>query len=336
MDRTVSELELRLNPRAVSPGGPTCSIALENLRGDERAALGIDGSVWNGRIEDLHSVPGELGTLLAEAIGRALTVWTGPPEIMGVLNVTPDSFSDGGRFDDLKRAIARGRELREAGAAIIDVGGESTRPGSEPVPEAEERRRVLPVVEALAGDGITVSIDTRKAAVAHAALGAGATIVNDVSALADPAMAPLVAGAGASVILMHMKGTPKTMQDDPHYDDVVSEVARFLRGTAKKALSEGIAADKIFIDPGIGFGKRLEHNLELLRRLPELRSLGFPLVVGPSRKRFIGDVLDRPVERRLFGTAAAVTAAVLRGARWVRVHDVAEMRDVVQMAARLR
>lgn len=256
--------------------------------------------------------------------------------ILGILNVTPDSFSDGGRFADADAALAHARAMRAAGADWIDVGGESTRPGAAPVPADEERRRVLPIVEALAADGIPVSIDTRKADVARAAVAAGARMINDVSALGDPAMARVAADARVELVLMHMRGTPETMQDDPRYDDVVAEVSDFLRAAAKKALSAGVAADRIWLDPGIGFGKRLEHNLELLRRLAELRRLGFPLLVGPSRKRFLGEVLDRPADRRLFGTAAAVAAAVLRGADAVRVHDVAEMADVVRVAERLR
>lgn len=256
--------------------------------------------------------------------------------VMGILNVTPDSFSDGGRFADAATAVEAGLAMRRDGADWVDVGGESTRPGAAPTSPEEELRRVLPVVEALAGQGVAVSIDTRKASVARAALAAGARRVNDVSALADPQMAPAVAAAGASVILMHMQGTPETMQQDPQYGDVVGEVSAFLRAAAKKALSAGVAADRILVDPGIGFGKRLEHNLELLRRLAELRSLGYPIVVGTSRKRFLGEILGRPVDGRLFGTAGSVAAAVLRGADVVRVHDVAAMADVVRVADRLR
>jgi dihydropteroate synthase len=325
MHRVITDLELRLNPLARADG----SVALENLE----PADGIRGPVWQGRPDE---VPGPLGALLADTLRRAREPLDGPTQVMGILNVTPDSFSDGGRFVEPARAIEQGRRMWAAGAAIIDVGGESTRPGAEPVDPAEERRRVLPVVEALARERITVSIDTRRASTARAALEAGATIINDVSALADPEMAPLAARAGASVILMHMQGEPRTMQEAPAYEDVVSEVARFLRIAAKKALSAGVPADRIRVDPGIGFGKRLEHNLELLRRLPELRSLGFGLVVGTSRKRFIGEILDRPVERRRWGTAASVAAAVLRGARCVRVHDVEEMIEVVRLADRLR
>ena len=256
--------------------------------------------------------------------------------ILGILNVTPDSFSDGGRFVETAAALEHARAMRAAGADWIDVGGESSRPGAAPVAADEERRRVLPIVEALAGDGIPVSIDTRRAAVAREAVAAGARMINDVSALGDPEMAPAAAAAGVELVLMHMRGTPETMQADPRYGDVVAEVAEFLGAAAKKALSAGVAADRIWVDPGIGFGKRLEHNIEILRRLAEFRRLGFPLLVGTSRKRFIGEILDRPVERRLFGTAASVAAAVLRGADAVRVHDVAEMADVVRLAERLR
>lgn len=256
--------------------------------------------------------------------------------VMGILNVTPDSFSDGGRFSTARKAVARGLRMREEGADIVDVGGESTRPGSEGVAVEEELRRTIGVVERLAARGVVVSIDTQKAAVAREALAAGAKIVNDVSALGDPEMAAVAARAGAAVVLMHMKGRPRTMQVRPRYGDVVAEVKRFLRARMKKALGAGISADRIVVDPGIGFGKTLEHNLELLRRLDELGALGAPTLVGPSRKRFLGAVTGRSVEERAFGTAAAVAAAALRGAAIVRVHDVRDMADVVRLIDRLR
>lgn len=243
---------------------------------------------------------------------------------MGVVNVTPDSFSDGGRYLDPAAAIRHGEELVRDGAEILDVGGESTRPGADPVGEAEELRRVVPVVEALAGKGL-VSIDTSKVAVAEAAIGMGATIVNDVTALrGDPEMAGLCAAKGVGVVLMHMPGNPRTMQDDPRYDDVVDDIRAFLAERAGAAVAAGIAEERIWLDPGIGFGKTLEHNLELLRRLGELRELGRPLVVGASRKSFIGKVDGSAVDERIGGSLAAAALAAAEGADVLRVHDVAE------------
>lgn len=253
--------------------------------------------------------------------------------VMGILNVTPDSFSDGGKWVDVDRAVARGLEMRAQGADIVDVGGESTRPGAPPVGADEEMRRVLPVIERLGG---RISIDTSKAVVAEAALRAGARIVNDVTALRDPRMARVVARAGAAVILMHMKGSPRTMQKNPRYRDVVRDISDFLRRRLRRALSAGIPRDRILVDPGIGFGKRPEHNLEILRRLSEFRRLGCPIAIGTSRKSFIGQVLGRDVHERLAGTAATVAAAVLRGADLVRVHDVKEMADVARMSDALK
>ncbi|MGE0067498.1 MAG: dihydropteroate synthase, partial [Solirubrobacterales bacterium] len=236
------------------------------------------------------------------------------PRLMGVVNVTPDSFSDGGLFLDPDAAIAHGRELADQGAAILDVGGESTRPGSKPVPEAEELARVLPVVEALAGDGATVSIDTSKSGVAAAALDAGAAIVNDVTALrGDSEMAELCAERGATVVLMHMRGDPRTMQDAPSYDDVVAEVTDFLSARLEVAVAAGIGPERIWLDPGIGFGKTAEHNLELLRRLPQLAELGRPLVVGTSRKSFLGKFDGSPAGERLGGTIATAVLAAASG-----------------------
>jgi dihydropteroate synthase len=256
---------------------------------------------------------------------------------MGVLNVTPDSFSDGGLWTDPDRAVRRARRLAREGADWIDVGGESTRPGADPVPLREELRRVIPVVEALAAEGLAVSVDTMKAGVAREALRKGARIVNDVTALrGDRAMARTCADAGARVVLMHMQGTPRTMQAAPAYGDVVAEVRAFLAARADFALRAGISRDNIFTDPGIGFGKTPEHNLDLLRRLDELVADGRPVVVGTSRKSFIGRALGRGVGDRAFGTAATVAAAVLKGAAVVRVHDVREMADVARMSARLR
>jgi dihydropteroate synthase len=254
---------------------------------------------------------------------------------MGVLNVTPDSFSDGGAFLEPDAAVAHGRQLAAEGADMIDVGGESTRPGAEPVPAGEELRRILPVVERLAEEAeAPISIDTRKAEVARAGLAAGATFVNDVSALrGDPDMAPVVGAAGADLCLMHMRGEPGTMQDDPRYDDVVAEVRSFLEERLAFAVAEGIPEGRIWLDPGIGFGKTLDHNLELLRRLGEIVAIGCPVIVGASRKRFIGALTGRPEGERLAGSLAAAVVACDRGAAMVRVHDVAATREALAVAA---
>jgi len=257
--------------------------------------------------------------------------------LMGVVNVTPDSFSDGGRFLDPAAAIAHGRALVGEGADIVDVGGESTRPGAAPVDEEEEHRRVLPVVEGLVGAGAIVSVDTVKLEVARAALDAGAGYVNDVTAFrAAPGMAALVAGRGATCCLMHMRGEPRTMQDDPRYEDVVSEVKAFLEERLAFAVGEGVAEEKIHLDPGIGFGKTAAHNLELLRRLPELAALGRPVVIGTSRKSFLGRIASGPpraVDARMPGTIATNVLALAAGARVFRVHDVAPIRDALTVAA---
>lgn len=253
-------------------------------------------------------------------------------QIMGIVNVTPNSFSDGGRFLDPARAIEHGRALAAEGADILDVGGESTRPGAEAVPAEEERERVLGVVEGLAGGGVPISIDTSKANVAAAAIDSGATIVNDVTACSDPEMAPLCAERGVELILMHMLGTPRTMQADPTYDDVVADVGAFLVERAERASAAGVAADRIMVDPGIGFGKTVTHNLELLARLGELAELGYPIVVGASRKSFIGKLSGREVSDRLGGSVAAAVAGAANGAEVVRVHDVAATRDALMVA----
>lgn len=249
---------------------------------------------------------------------------------MGIVNVTPDSFSDGGLFFDADAAVEHGRRLVAEGADVLDVGGESTRPGAEPVDAGEEKRRVLPVIEGLArATGVPISVDTTKAEVARAALDAGASIVNDVSAgRFDPDMLPLVAERGVPVVLMHMRGEPRTMQQDPVYRDVVGEVSAFLAERARGARALGVPASRIVIDPGFGFGKTREHNLVLLRRLRELTRLGYPVLAGTSRKSFIGLTLDLPVEERIEGTAATVALAVAAGAAILRVHDVGPMRRV--------
>lgn len=254
-------------------------------------------------------------------------------KLMGVVNVTPDSFSDGGLYLDPGAAIEHGRELEVVGAEILDVGGESTRPGAEEVPLEEELRRVVPVIEGLAGGGAEISVDTSKAAVAAAALEAGATIVNDVTALrGDPEMAGLCADRGATVVLMHMLGSPRTMQENPVYEDVVAEVAAFLRERLEAAVAAGIPAERIWLDPGIGFGKTAEHNLELLRRLGELRGLGRPLVIGTSRKSFIGRLDGSDAGERLGGTIASSVLAAAEGADVLRVHDVAEVGQAMAVA----
>jgi dihydropteroate synthase len=256
--------------------------------------------------------------------------------IMGVVNVTPDSFSDGGLYLDAEAAVAHARELEAEGADILDVGGESTRPGAEPVAADEELRRVVPVIEALAagGTGAQISIDTMKLAVADAAVAAGATYVNDVTAFrADPEIAGLVAERGLDCCLMHMRGAPRTMQRDPVYEDVVSEVKAFLEERLAFAVAAGIAEERIQLDPGIGFGKTVAHNLELLRRLDELVALGRPVVIGTSRKSFLGRLTGREVGDRLAATIATNVLAFERGASVFRVHDVGPVRDALAVAA---
>jgi dihydropteroate synthase len=257
------------------------------------------------------------------------------PAVMGVVNVTPDSFSDGGLFLDARAAVAQGLELAAAGADVLDVGGESTRPGSDPVPLEVELERVLPVIEGLvAGTDVPVSIDTVKAEVAVRAIAAGASFVNDVTALRhDPDMAAVVADAGVPVCLMHMLGEPKTMQDDPRYDDVVAEVAQFLAERVAVARASGIDPELICIDPGIGFGKTLEHNLSLLRHLDRIAHVGPPVLVGASRKSFLGRLTGEPEEGREFATVAVNLDAVRRGAWMLRVHAVKPTRDALALAA---
>ncbi|MGA3360827.1 MAG: dihydropteroate synthase [Solirubrobacteraceae bacterium] len=256
--------------------------------------------------------------------------------IMGVLNVTPDSFSDGGRYLEVANAIEHGLELAAQGASIIDVGGESTRPGAGGVELREELRRVIPVIEGLRDAGLqaTISIDTSKLEVARAALDAGATFVNDVTAFrAAPEMAALVAERGAECSLMHMQGEPRTMQDEPRYDDVLGEVREFLRERLAFAMEAGIARERIAVDPGFGFGKTVAHNLELLDRLDELALLGAPILIGTSRKSFLGALTGRGEHDRLAATIATNVIGLLRGASVFRVHDVAAVRDALAVAA---
>ncbi len=256
------------------------------------------------------------------------------PGLMGIVNVTPDSFSDGGTYLEAAAAIAHGRAMVAEGASIVDVGGESTRPGAEPVETDEELSRVMPVVRGLRG--VPVSIDTRHAGVAEEALRSGACLVNDVSAGGDPRMFPVVARAGAGILLMHMRGEPRTMQEAPRYDDVVAEVEAYLLGRAREAVAAGIARERILIDPGIGFGKSLDQNLALLRALPRLAAHGFPVAVGISRKRMLGELAGRPVAERGAATVASTAIAVLLGATLVRVHEVAPNLDALRVAAQWR
>jgi dihydropteroate synthase len=250
--------------------------------------------------------------------------------VMGILNCTPDSFYPSSRNATVKEAMRTAREMIEAGVDIIDVGGESTRPGSEPVEAEEEIRRVIPVIQALRGESdIIISVDTRKKDVAERALDAGADIINDISGLHhNEDLARLVARRGVPIVLMHMRGTPKTMQKNPGYKNTISEILRELQPAIASAIGAGIAPEMIIIDPGIGFGKRIQDNLRIIKELASLRSLSFPILVGLSRKGFIGEILDRPVEKRLIGTVTANTLAILNGANIIRVHDVA---DAVQM-----
>lgn len=266
----------------------------------------------------------------------------GGPFVVGILNVTPDSFSDGGRFEQPGQAVDAACRMVDEGADVIDIGGESTRPGSAYVSAEEQIRRVCPVTEELgrrlmAPDAPAISVDTRLASVARAALNAGATIVNDISALADPEMGPLVADRKAAIVLMHMKGTPADMQTHPVYEDVIEEIRHFFQERMARALAAGILQERVILDPGIGFGKTTNHNLRILKNLARFRELGAPLLVGPSRKRFIGEILNLPLPLdRLHGTLASVAATVLAGAECVRVHDVGPARQVADLSAAIR
>ena len=272
--------------------------------------------------------------MLLRCADRELDLAT--PVVMGVLNITPDSFSDGGHFVDHPAALARALRMLEQGATIVDIGGESTRPGATPVSAEEELQRVIPVVRALVARGALVSIDTSKPEVIHAALEAGAQIVNDVYALRRPGALEAAAQGSAAVCVMHMQGEPRSMQRAPHYDDVVREVAGFLAGRVAACESAGIARDRILVDPGFGFGKTVAHNLELLRNLTEIAPPGLPILAGLSRKSMLAALTDRPVEARLAGSLALAFAALEGGARIIRCHDVAETCDVVKVWTALR
>ena len=255
---------------------------------------------------------------------------------MGVVNVTPDSFSDGGRFADTGRAIEHGLRLKEEGADVVDVGGESTRPNAQPVPLDEELRRVIPVIEALVRAGAAVSVDTLKPAVMRAAIEAGCSVVNDVNGFRGPGALEAVRDADVGVVAMHMQGEPRTMQQAPRYGDVVQEVADFLRERAQALEAAGIAGARIVLDPGFGFGKTLEHNRALFRGLPAIAALGYPVLAGVSRKKMIGDLTGRAQGERLAGSVAAALLAVQNGARVVRVHDVRETVDAIKVWMELR
>jgi len=254
---------------------------------------------------------------------------------MGILNVTPDSFSDGGAYFTVDQALSHARQMHADGADIIDIGAESSRPGAQPIEEAEEIRRLIPVLEAVhEAVPIPISVDTTKAAVARRAIQAGATIINDISALrGDSSMSSLIAETGVAVVLMHMKGTPQTMQQAPHYENVVEEVIVFLRERAQAAIGYGIRGSQIILDPGFGFGKLREHNLQLLAEFHMLTNLGYPVLAGVSRKQFIGHLVQQPVHERVHGTAGAVAVAVLKGAQIIRVHEVRAMRETASVVS---
>jgi dihydropteroate synthase len=273
-----------------------------------------------------------------EARGRTILAGDDPvPKVMGIVNATPDSFSDGGRFAGPEEAIAHARRLIDEGAELLDIGGESSRPGSDPVPLDEELRRVLPVIEALASAGVPLSIDTTKAEVARRALAAGAVIVNDITAMGgDPDMANVAAEAGAGIVLMHMRGVPRTMQIDPRYDDVVGEVFGYLDDRVEWAEAKGIPRERIAVDPGIGFGKTMVHNLEILRNLHRFATLGCAVLVGTSRKKFLGTITGRDVANRATASAVSSLGACISGARIVRVHDVAATADAIKVWGAVR
>ena len=257
---------------------------------------------------------------------------------MGILNITPDSFSDGGKYEHVDKAVNFALQMEEEGANIIDVGGESTRPGANSVSILEECNRVLPVIEGIKSKSeVLISIDTYKSDVARQSIKAGAEMVNDISGMTfDSKMAKLISESKLPVVLMHIKGTPKNMQENPNYDDLIKEVSDYLRDRVKFAKENGVKEWQIILDPGIGFGKRVEDNFQLLRELNVIEELGFPVLVGPSRKSFIGLTLNLPVDKRMEGTAAAVAAGILNGARIVRVHDVKEMKQVVKITDEIR
>lgn len=282
----------------------------------------------------MMNMPGEKSPKFPLKCGAKSLDLSSRTHIMGILNVTPDSFSDGGNFYEVEQAVARGIQMAAEGADIIDIGAESTRPGAEPVSTEEELNRLLPVLkQLLRATTVPISVDTYKSAVAEAALKSGAHIINDISGLRfDPRMTEVIARYQAPVVIMHIKGEPKNMQIDPHYEDVMGDIASYLAESIRLAELAGIKKENIIVDPGIGFGKRLEDNYEIIRRLSELKNLGCPILIGPSRKSFLGKVLNLPPAERLEGTMAAVALAIHNGADIVRVHDVTAARRVCQIA----
>ena len=362
----ITDLELKLNPRVVVwpagewSGGDIADlpylVSLENCTEGMRSRLPTArvagdrtfssmSAEESGRVLAGDPDPADPCVCVARTVrnfrrdsfvlrARAFALAMGPRSLlMGIINVTPDSFSDGGRFFDPRSAVEHGLRLVSEGADILDVGGLSTRPGAEEIPVEEEVRRVVPVIEALVGKvEVPISIDTYRLEVAQEALAAGAAIINDITGLhAQPALAELAAEHEAAIVLMHTLGSPRTMQQNPQYRDLMGEVTLYLREGMKTAAEAGIGTDRLVVDPGFGFGKRPEHNLELLRRVAEFRSLGRPVMVGTSRKSTIGKILDRPVTQRVWGTAATVAAARVAGALMFRVHDVAEIDQVRRM-----
>jgi len=308
------------------PGGAQFYVWGADLtRFPEARPHGPGGLIW---LPDAPPPP----SLAPCPLGTTVFSWE-RPYLMGVLNVTPDSFSDGGQFFAQSQALTQAQALLAAGVDLIDIGGESSRPGAAPVSVEEELSRVLPVIQELrAQSTIPISVDTTKPEVAQAALAVGADLINDISAGADPTMFPLLAGYTCPIVLMHMQGQPRTMQLQPHYDEVVDEVYEFFLERIQAAQAAGIARERLWLDPGIGFGKTVAHNLTLLRRLGEFQSLGCPLLIGTSRKRFIGTILYQPdPQARLWGTAATVALSIAQGAQVIRVHDVQAMREVAQM-----
>lgn len=292
--------------------------------------------VYTPKLRGPESIPGLFSYSMLLRCGSH-TLDLSRPVVMGVLNVTPDSFSDGGRFKHLDRAIAHALQMTEEGAAIIDVGGESTRPGADAVDDEEEIRRVIPIVEALAKRiSLPISVDTGKATVISAALQAGASLINDVRALREPGAFDAATRSNAAICVMHMQGEPRSMQHEPHYGDVVMEVRAFLQERVDACLRAGVARDRLLVDPGIGFGKRLEHNLALLASIPAFVELGVPVLIGVSRKSMFGTLLGRAVHERLSGGLAVAAAAALAGASVLRVHDVRETVDAVKTASALR
>lgn len=338
-----------LDPRAANivkqeflAAGGEVAVSWEALNISEKSSeIIMMGTVTQYRrvLKKLKEQPFDLN-ILAEEVESAIHNYDEPPclpwrsketEIMGILNVTPDSFHDGGRFDTKKQAVNRALEMIDEGADIIDIGGESTRPGSERISTREEKERVVPVIKEISDlADVPISIDTYKPEVAEAAVNAGADIVNDVFGLRTKGMSEKISELDVPVIIMHMQGRPKTMQKDPTYEDVITDISSFFLERVEAAVEAGIDSDKIILDPGIGFGKKLKHNLEILCRLEEFNSLGFPILLGVSRKSFLGDILNKPSEKRLFGSLAVASLAVEKNVRVLRVHDISQTLDIIK------